>query len=75
MLKEIWISKSSYEFKQICPLCKEKSCAEHYMVLGTFYCENPDCFVVRFSDEGYYQISEDGQNLDVSGINYRKRSN
>ena len=58
--KERWFTEDVPFYEGKCPECKEQGVTS-VLAIGddSFFCENPNCLVIRHSSEGYYKITDD----------------
>lgn len=62
--KKKWVSKKIKSTNQKCPKCKVKSNDSVLPCGGDFwYCKNPECLVIDFSDVGYYIQDKNGNQV------------
>lgn len=72
-LKEKFISQFISDYNGRCPVCRDQGTTPVLPFGGDFYfCENPICKVIRHSNEGFYQLTEDS--IQAPNVSYVQES-
>lgn len=72
-LKEKFINQFINDYIGRCPVCKDQGTTTVLPFGGDLYfCENPICKVIRHSNEGFYQLTEDS--IQAPNVSYVQES-